>query len=47
MSVVSRGVDGFCYLEESRIGGLRDGCPPVRSRGKALVEDLGDEVPRR
>jgi len=27
-------------------GGLRDGSPPVGSRGKAPVGGLGDEVPR-
>jgi len=28
-------------------GGLGDGSPPVGSRGKALVEGLGDFVPQK
>jgi len=28
-------------------GGLADGSPPVGSKGKALVGDLGDKVPQK
>jgi len=34
---------GFTWLV-ARPGGLRDGNPPVRSRGKASVRSLGDKV---
>ena len=33
-------------INTGQSGGSGDGSPPVRSRGKATVEGLGDEVPR-
>ena len=42
-----KGTSGVFRMRERGAGGLVDFRPPVRSRGKAPVWGLGDEVPQK